>query len=74
MLADVQKSPARKRESPKFDRQTTESRASLLFPYNLSANVRRRAPCVLDDAQQDEVREPNSQHGRRSWPRAAQKA
>jgi len=42
VLADVQKSPARKGESSKFDCQSPESRASLFFPYNLSANVRRR--------------------------------
>ena len=32
MLADVQKSPARNGENPKFDRQTPEPRASLFFP------------------------------------------
>ena len=74
MLADVQKSPARKGESSKFDCQSPESRASLFFPYNLSANVRRRAPRVLAGAQRHEAREPNSQPGRRSWPHAAPKA
>jgi hypothetical protein len=55
VLADVQKSPARKGESSKFDCQSPESRASLFFPYNLSANVRRRAPRVLAGAQRHDV-------------------